>query len=259
MSIRNETTRPLTARSIIASTLLGTHPPRMPVAQLVRSCELFGIRENAARVALSRMVTAGELSVENGRYSLLGHLRDRQSRQDESRRGLASAEPWDGTWVLAVVGPDPRSAPERAQLRTALRRARYAEWREGLWLRPDNLAGAEGNEIAATGCTLVPSARPPAAKALARSLFRIDAWTSEAGVLLKDMDALSRQLVSGDTLALTSGFVRNAAVLRHLQADPLLPSELLPKTWPGSRLRERYERFDEAFVALWRANLREAS
>ena len=37
--------RPLTARSVIASTLLGVDPPRLPTQALVRSGELFGLSE----------------------------------------------------------------------------------------------------------------------------------------------------------------------------------------------------------------------
>ena len=50
---------PLTARSVLASALLGMDPPELPVAQLVRLTGLFGISENRARVALSRMVAGG--------------------------------------------------------------------------------------------------------------------------------------------------------------------------------------------------------
>ena len=42
---------PLTARSVLASALLGMDPPELPVAQLVRLTGLFGINENRARVA----------------------------------------------------------------------------------------------------------------------------------------------------------------------------------------------------------------
>ena len=43
--------RPLTARSIIASLLLGMHPPRLASSRPVRWCSLFGISEGTARVA----------------------------------------------------------------------------------------------------------------------------------------------------------------------------------------------------------------
>ena len=73
---------PLTARSIIASLLLGMHPPRLASSRLVRWCSLFGISEGTARVALSRMVERGELTAEAGVYELAGAVRRRQSAQD---------------------------------------------------------------------------------------------------------------------------------------------------------------------------------
>ncbi len=58
---------PLTARSVLASALLGEDPPELPVAHLVHLAGLFGINENRARVALSRMVAAGEVDHRRGR------------------------------------------------------------------------------------------------------------------------------------------------------------------------------------------------
>ena len=55
--------------------------------------------------------------------------------------------------------------------------------------------------------------------------------------------------------ALAPGFELSAAVLRHLQADPLLPAELLPEDWPGGHLRATYDGWD----ARYRATLREWS
>lgn len=248
----NGPARPLTARSIIASTLLGTHPPQMAAGVLVRSCELFGVRENAARVALTRMVATGELTVDNGRYALAGRLRDRQLRQDRSRRGIDPGATWDGTWRLAVVTAESRSPTERADLRRSLAQRRFAEWREGLWTRPDNID--ETGEL--YGCTMVPGARPPDPNELAERLFAIGVWATRARALIEEVARMQRQLTPGDGRALAESFVLNATVLRHLQADPLLPAGLLPSRWPGERLRTRYERFDAAFLAIWRDHLR---
>ncbi|TMR26179.1 hypothetical protein ETD96_41735, partial [Actinomadura geliboluensis] len=44
--------RPLTARSVVLSTLLGVHPPRLPARHLVRVGDLFGIAEGTIRVCL---------------------------------------------------------------------------------------------------------------------------------------------------------------------------------------------------------------
>jgi phenylacetic acid degradation operon negative regulatory protein len=77
--------RPLTARSVVASLLLGNRPPELPGAVLVRAGELFGIAEGTTRTALSRMVAAGELASREGHYALRGRLLDRQARQEASR------------------------------------------------------------------------------------------------------------------------------------------------------------------------------
>jgi phenylacetic acid degradation operon negative regulatory protein len=34
-----------------------------------------------------------------------------------------------------------------------------------------------------------------------------------------------------------------AAMVRHLLTDPVLPGELLPESWPGTRLRAAYNDF----------------
>jgi phenylacetic acid degradation operon negative regulatory protein len=52
--------------------------------------------------------------------------------------------------------------------------------------------------------------------------------------------------------------VLSAAVLRHLQADPLLPPELAPPGWPAGTLREAYEPWDRAYraqLAAWHRTL----
>lgn len=250
----NRSARPLTARSIIASTLLGTHPPRMPAALLVRSCELFGLSENAARVALTRMAAAGELTVDDSRYELVGRLRDRQRRQDQSRRGLDSTTAWDGTWRLGVVTGEARTAADRAELRRILAQHRFAEWREGVWARPDNLDAKAA--IDPTACDVVPGCRPPHPKALAARLFMVRTWSEQARRLIEDIERMQRSLQPANGRALPAAFVLNADVLRHLQADPLLPVDLLSSGWPGRRLRDRYEQFDQIFQSVWRNHLR---
>src|SRR6202022_2715301 len=59
----------LTARSVALSTLLGYHPPALPISALVKVGELFGIRHRAIRVALPRMVRDGDGTANTGGHS----------------------------------------------------------------------------------------------------------------------------------------------------------------------------------------------
>lgn len=154
--------RPLSARSVILSLLLGTHPPELPARELGRLVERFDVGGSTLRAALSRMVASGDLRRTDVGYRLSDRLLERQRRQDESVRPRTRA--WEGDWELVVVTATGRGPAERADLRTRLTGLRLAELREGVWLRPANLdrplpAGLD--EVAERG-TIRP-ARPAAA------------------------------------------------------------------------------------------------
>jgi phenylacetic acid degradation operon negative regulatory protein len=245
---------PLTARSVVASTLLGTDPPWLPTRALVRAGALFGIAEGTIRTALSRMTASGELEASGDGYQLVGRLLDRQARQTASRR--AETQRWDGTWELALVrSSDARAAADRAALRQALADLRLGELREGTWLRPANLPpdrSPEARRAAGDQCLwTVPTRLQPTPDP--GDLWDLAAWAEDAAALRVEMDDLLPRLEGGDTAALRPGFVTSAAVLRLLQRDPLLPPELWPVAWPGDTLRHDYDRYD----AAWRRSFRQ--
>jgi phenylacetic acid degradation operon negative regulatory protein len=226
----------------MASALLGMDPPELPVAQLVRLTGLFGISENRARVALSRMVAAGEATSDGaGHYRLAGHLADRQTRQSASRAGVTAE--YDGSWWLAVVTTSGSTAEVRGSRRRALTYARLAELREGVWLRPGNVVVRLPGSLDAD--VELMTATPADARRLAGRLWDLPAWARQADALLAALHAL----VPDGPEALAPGFELSAAVLRHLQADPLLPRQLQPADWPGSRLRETYDDWDARYRA----------
>jgi phenylacetic acid degradation operon negative regulatory protein len=244
----------LRTRSVLASVLLGTEPAWLPTPLLVRTAGLFGISEGTTRTALSRMVAAGEVLAEDGGYRLAGRLVARQARQSASRR--ADTRPWDGTWELATVGGDVgRSAIDRAALRDALRTLRLVELREGAWARPDNLQPDRSPEalvVARQWCWWWAGARPDPTPD-PTGLWDLAGWAATSEALRADMRRLLPGLEQGDPAGLADGFVTSAAVLRHLQADPLLPRELLPAGWPGDALRADYDHYDTAYRAVLRA------
>jgi phenylacetic acid degradation operon negative regulatory protein len=86
---------------------------------------------------------------------------------------------------------------------------------------------------------------------LVAELWDLDGWTARARELRDRLRVVGDRLRRSDLDMLPDGFVLSAATLRHFQADPLLPRGLLPRAWPGDALRADYERYDEAFRAVW--------
>jgi phenylacetic acid degradation operon negative regulatory protein len=242
--------RPLSARSVLATALLGADQPHLTVGELVAVASLFGISDGAARTCLWRMVSNGELASDDGTYALAGGLLERRQRVDEAARSDdAAVPPWDGTWELAVVSRERRSAADRLALRRAATALHLAELREGIWFRPDNLDRDRLPTLRAVldrQCVHFHRAATDIPAETVRSLFHLDDWAADARRLTLAMrDELDTEADSADDFAYM--FALSVTVVRHLQLDPLLPAELIPRDWPGHALRKTYRRFDGVF------------
>ena len=139
------------------------------------------------------------------------------------------------------------SAEVRGARRRALTYARLGELREGVWLRPGNVAVHLPDSLDAD--VELMTARPGEPRTLAGRLWDLGAWSDQAGRLLRGLGALTPD----GPEALAPGFELSAAVLRHLQADPLLPVDLLPEDWLGHRLRTTYDDWDARYRATLNA------
>ena len=220
----------MTARSVVLSVLLGAHPAWATTAELLRLTADFDIKESTLRVALTRMVAAGDLVRSRDGYRLSDRLLVRQRRQDDALD--PSTRDWGGSWVVVVVTAIGADARTRAALRTTLSHNRFGELREGVWLRPDNLDVAMPEQ--ARELIRMLSARDPDNAGLAARLWDLSGWSETGHRLLAEMEAASD---------IPGRFVIAAAMVRHLLTDPVLPAELLPPEWPGQRLRDRYAEF----------------
>lgn len=226
----------MTARSVVLSVLLGAHPAWATAAELVRLTIDFDIKETTLRVALTRMVGAGDLVRSADGYRLSDRLLARQRRQDDALQ--PRRRPWDGSWttlVITSVGADARS---RAALRKLLQNSRFGELREGVWLRPDNLdpgpAALIGEQVR------VLRSVDEAPKQLAGQLWDLPGWASTAVELIGEMTAADD---------VPTRFATAAGMVRHLLTDPVLPDDLLPPNWPGAQLRSAYLRFAAEMAA----------
>ncbi|WP_177127376.1 MULTISPECIES: PaaX family transcriptional regulator C-terminal domain-containing protein [unclassified Mycobacterium] len=226
----------MTARSVVLSVLLGAHPAWASAAELVRLTSDFDIKEQTLRVALTRMVSAGDLVRSADGYRLADRLLARQRRQDAAID--PKTKPWRGDWTTVVITTIGADARTRADLRNDLLQNRFGELREGLWLRPANLAGELPEEITANARVLISRDGDPAG--LAAVLWDLPAWAATARRLLDEIASAAD---------VPGRFVAAAAIVRHLLADPVLPAELLPGDWPGEQLRQAYADFAAELVA----------
>ena len=240
--------RPLSARSVLATALLGAPQPHLTVGELVAMASLFGISDGAARTCLWRMVSTGELTSDDGTYTLAGDLLERRQRVDEASRTAVTRQ-WDGTWELAVVSLDRRSAADRLALRKAATALHLAELREGVWIRPDNLDPDRLPTLRAVldrQCVHFHDAATNIPAETIRSLFSLDDWAADARRLTRALrDEVDAEAAGAADFAYWFGL--SVTVVRHLQLDPLLPAELITDEWPGDDLRDVYRRFNDLF------------
>ena len=258
MATTRNTERPLSARSVVASTLLGMRPPRLPTQILVRSGALFGIAEGTTRVALSRMVAAGELERRRRRLPARrtaarppgppGPLPPRRRRPVGRHAGPMRRASW----------ADARDAQDRARLRAPPTALRLAELREGVWTRPANLpAGVlpDDEAVVADQCRGVRRR----ARRRPRRASPPSSGTSTGG---RHRATELRRRLGAVVGALTDGRPRRPARgLRAVRGDPApLPGRpapprptASPRGWPGAALRADYDEYDAAFKTVWRA------
>lgn len=232
---------PVTTRSAVLTLLLGAELPALTPREIVATAGVVGFGESAVRVALSRMVSAGDLVREDdGRLRLSERLQLRQRRQDAATH--PSRRDWDGGWHVVLVTTTGRPATERAELRAVLSDLRLAELREGAWTRPANLE-IEWPESVLRDCEVMRGARPPDPVRLTRALWDLDGWAVRA-------EALLAATSTGDPRL---RFTACATAGRHLLADPVLPDALLPAHWPGERLRASHVAYREWLIAMRRS------
>lgn len=228
---------PLTARSVVLSLLLGARPAQLPVRDLLDAGETFGIAPATMRVALSRMVSSGDLTTRDAVYALSQRHLERQRLQEDAL--APRLLPWDGAWEMLVVTATGRDAAVRSLLRARLRDARLAKLREGVWIRPANLDRIR--PVVEDGHAQWFSTRPEDPEALVAELWDLQGWAAQGENLLR---AVRVEGQSADRLTAA------ASLVRHLRSDPALPREMLPADWPADAMRSAYEDYRSEVMAM---------
>jgi phenylacetic acid degradation operon negative regulatory protein len=250
-----------TAKSLTLDLLSSLRGGAMPVAALVAAARLFGIDENALRVAIARLLASGQLARdERGRYRLgrAAHAIDRRVlgwRAAEQR-----ALRWTGGWWLVRAGAQPPArAHQRRERERALALLGFAELAPGLALRPDNLRvslaelRAELAELGLERDALIALARELDAdnEARARALWDREALAKRYARSLAELEASEARLAAlPEARAMVESFLLGGRVIRELVLDPLLPEPLAPEA-ERRALVAAMRRYDRAGRRAW--------
>jgi phenylacetic acid degradation operon negative regulatory protein len=211
------------------------------VADLVRLLAPLGIAAPAVRTAISRMVAQGWLApamVDGAR----GYAATEQAvrRLEDSRSRIYQRQPsaWDGSWQLVFLAPYADRMTRAAVLRD-LSFLGYAELADRVWVSPFARAELEATleRLGASATTAVAEAFEPVdAPVRAWDLGELAAayalWMREAA------DRMAADLAAHadpEEAAYAARFRLVHEWRKFLFTDPGLPSELLPRDWPGHR------------------------
>ncbi|WP_329624770.1 transcriptional regulator [Streptomyces sp. NBC_01255] len=219
---------------------------------------LLGMTDQQVRLCLKRLVAEGRFTHEGrGRKAVLRAVADADGtvapdaahvrlayRQDH---GLA---PWDGVWHLFAFAVPESERAARDALRDTLLHLGAAPLQGGLYvcahpIEPLVEARAGELRVAASVTSLTSTdldvggvVDPPALAAALWPLDGIAARHDELAAFARScLDRLDRPepLASAERLSLA---IRLAAAFSYaMTPDPLLPAELLPRPWPGTRAR----------------------
>lgn len=225
--------------------------------------EACGTRPEQLRSCLRRLVAEGVFEREGsgrrarfvatplGLAALEAH-RERLRRAYDLDRGAA---PWDGAWHLAAFAVPESERAARDAFRERLRLLGGAAIQGGLYVSPhawEPRVAAAAKELRIEGMVTLATTRDLAVggvaepRELARRLWRLDevsaryeAFVAHYAPLLPALEAMAaRREALPDAAFLPGALAMAVHFTPCFDADPLLPTSLLPQPWPGSRARE---------------------
>ena len=251
-----------TPKRLILSLLSARSIDRIEIGRLIKWGQLFDIDAAATRVALGRLVKQGFIqSISRGFYSIgpKGKLISETARnwvRAETRIG-----PWDGAWIAVHTSHLGRTNKTALRARErAFRLNGFAELVTGLWCRPGNYlepASQTREQLVSLGLEEAAVVMPVTGMlgVSEQELFQLwpkDQLEAEYATylrIMRDSSARLAQLSPEDAARET--FLVGEAVIRQINADPLLPDEMID----GDARREmilQMKRYDELGEDSWR-------
>jgi phenylacetic acid degradation operon negative regulatory protein len=233
---------------------------------IVDALGLVGFEEKAARQALTRTASAGQLvpSRLGRRTRWLITPAGRETLTAAKNRLFASGpdRDWNGDWLLLLATVPENHRSLRHRLRTSLSWAGFGSLGPGVWLSPHPSHAAEARQVLASLGEPVQSTLLHARLDNPEERQRLVDQAWDVGELDRQYRAFLDRFTdvrpdsSGQALAELTHLLYQWR--RLLLADPGLPPQLLPPQWSGNRARrlllDRHPRWQRKARTWWRSH-----
>ena len=195
------------------------------------------IDSGVVRTAMSRLATDGWLERNKvGRNSF--YRLDNKGRQtfDTATRHIYDPPPsdWTGRFELLLIG----NGGDRDASRDALKNAGFGSPLPGVWVAP---SGVPVPEEAAGAIRLEVSAEDDSGRRLLSESWPLERTADAYLKFMKTFEPLRASIGRGEVLADADAFTARILLIHHYRRvvlrDPLLPTPLLPRDWPGRAAR----------------------
>ena len=195
------------------------------------------IDSGVVRTAMSRLASDGWLErTKVGRNSF--YRLDSKGRQtfDTATKHIYDPPPsdWTGRFELLLIG----NGGDRDASRDALENAGFGSPLPGVWVAP---SGVPVPEEAAAAIRLEVSAEDESGRRLLSESWPLQRTADAYLKFMKTFEPLRASIARGEVLADADAFTARILLIhqyrRVVLRDPLLPTALLPRDWPGRAAR----------------------
>jgi phenylacetic acid degradation operon negative regulatory protein len=199
---------------------------------------MLGIDPGVVRTAMSRLTADGWFErTKVGRNSFYRLVQRERQTFDIATRHIYESPPsdWTGRFELLLIG----NGEDRDAAREALRNAGFGSPVPGVWIAP---SGVPIPEEAASAIRLEVSAEDEAGRRLLRASWPLDRTAGAYLKFMKTFEPLRSWIDRRGQLAAADAFAARILLIHHYRRvvlrDPLLPTALLPRDWPGRAARK---------------------
>ncbi|MET9696510.1 PaaX family transcriptional regulator C-terminal domain-containing protein [Streptomyces sp. NPDC006529] len=237
----------------------------VPVSALIRLLGAAGVDAPAVRSSVSRLKRRGFILPARGADGAAAYDLSEEARQllaDGDRRIYAARAPGGagsaGQWLLAVFSVPEAERHKRHLLRSRLARLGFGTAAPGVWIAPAALYEETRHTLERLGLTPYVDLFRGAHLGFAATAEAVSRWWDLAALAKQHEEFLGlhepvlRGWRSGPAPTPEQAYHDYLMVLdswrRLPYADPGLPSDLLPRDWPGERAAAV---FAELHALLW--------